>query len=182
MASRPDAASSHPAQRITTPEGEPPARVGFAGGGAPAITGADRGALVYYQGEALGALSVAKRPGENLTPVEGKLMSDLAAQVAAEHGRDGIICNAVGPGKILTGAPGDLAANPVSAAYVRSRTPFARLGQHEDVAAVVAFLASDQASYISGVNLKVERRMDGLLSGTPSAANEEARCSSVGCA
>ena len=33
-----------------------------------------------YQGETLGALSVSKRPGENLTPVEGKLMSDLAAQ------------------------------------------------------------------------------------------------------
>ena len=61
-------------------DGEPPGPVGFAGGGAPAITGADRVALVYYQGEALGALSVAKRPGETLTPVEGKLMSDLAAQ------------------------------------------------------------------------------------------------------
>ena len=33
-----------------------------------------------YQGETLGALTVAKRPGETLTPVEGKLMSDLAAQ------------------------------------------------------------------------------------------------------
>jgi len=42
--------------------------------------GADRVSLVYHQGEALGALSVAKRPGETLTPVEGKLMSDLAAQ------------------------------------------------------------------------------------------------------
>jgi signal transduction histidine kinase len=62
-------------------EGESPGRVGFfAGGGAPDIAGADRVALVYYQGEALGALSVAKRPGENLTPVEGKLMSDLGAQ------------------------------------------------------------------------------------------------------
>ena len=61
-------------------DGAPPGPVGFAGGGAPAITGADRVALVYYQGEALGALSVAKRPGETLTPVEGKLMSDLAAQ------------------------------------------------------------------------------------------------------
>jgi len=61
-------------------EGEPPARVGFTGGGTPAITGANRVTLVYHQGEALGALSLAKRPGENLTPVEGKLMSDLAAQ------------------------------------------------------------------------------------------------------
>jgi signal transduction histidine kinase len=61
-------------------EGEPPARVGFVGGGTPAIIGANRVTLVYHQGEALGALSLAKRPGENLTPVEGKLMSDLAAQ------------------------------------------------------------------------------------------------------
>jgi signal transduction histidine kinase len=63
------------------PAGEaPPAPVGFVDGEAPAVTGADRVSLVYHQGEALGALSVAKRPGENLTPVEGKLMSDLAAQ------------------------------------------------------------------------------------------------------
>ena len=61
-------------------DGAPPGRVGFAGGAAPTITGTNRVALVYHQGEALGALSVAKRPGENLTPVEDKLMSDLAAQ------------------------------------------------------------------------------------------------------
>jgi signal transduction histidine kinase len=61
-------------------DGALPGRVGFAGSEAPAIAGADRVSLVYHQGEALGALSVAKRPGESLTPVEGKLMSDLAAQ------------------------------------------------------------------------------------------------------
>jgi signal transduction histidine kinase len=61
-------------------DGGPPARVGFAGGEAPAIAGADRITLVHYQGEALGALSVSKRPGESLTPVESKLMSDLGAQ------------------------------------------------------------------------------------------------------
>src|SRR5215831_14476040 len=80
----------------------------------------------------------------------------LTRQIAVEHGRDGILCNAVAPGKILTGAPGDLAADPASAAYVRSRTPFSRLGEPTDVAAAVAFLASDQATYISGVNLMVD--------------------------
>jgi NAD(P)-dependent dehydrogenase (short-subunit alcohol dehydrogenase family) len=80
----------------------------------------------------------------------------MTRQIAVEHGRDGIMCNAVAPGKILTGAPGDLAADPVSAAYVESRTPFGRLGQPADVAAAVAFLASGQASYISGVNLMVD--------------------------
>jgi NAD(P)-dependent dehydrogenase (short-subunit alcohol dehydrogenase family) len=80
----------------------------------------------------------------------------MTRQIAVEHGRDGIICNAVAPGKIRTGAPGDLTADPASAAYVWSRTPFARLGEPEDVAAAVSFLASDQASYISGINLLVD--------------------------
>src|SRR6185312_2840664 len=55
----------------------PPARVACHNGEAPAITGANRVAPVSYHGETLGALSVSKRPGEALTPVEGKLMSDL---------------------------------------------------------------------------------------------------------
>jgi signal transduction histidine kinase len=58
----------------------PPRRVALAGGQWPAIAGADRVTLVHYQGETLGALSVSKGPGENLTPVEGKLMSHLGAQ------------------------------------------------------------------------------------------------------
>jgi glucose 1-dehydrogenase len=80
----------------------------------------------------------------------------MTRQIAVEYGRDGIMCNAVAPGKILTGAAGDLAADPASAAYVRSRTPFSRLGEPADVAAAVAFLASDQATFISGVNLMVD--------------------------
>ena len=80
----------------------------------------------------------------------------MTRQIAVEHGRDGILCNAVAPGKIVTGAPGDMAADPASAAYVRSRTPFGRLGEPQDVAAAVSFLASDQASYISGINLMVD--------------------------
>jgi len=59
--------------------GTPP-RVPMADGHPPAIAGAGRVALVGHQGETLGALTVTKKPGETLTPVEGKLMSDLAAQ------------------------------------------------------------------------------------------------------
>jgi NAD(P)-dependent dehydrogenase (short-subunit alcohol dehydrogenase family) len=79
----------------------------------------------------------------------------MTRQIAVEHGRDGIICNAVAPGKIVTGTPGDLSQDPASLAYVQSRTPFSRLGEPDDVASAVAFLAS-QASYISGINLLVD--------------------------
>jgi len=95
-------------------------------------------------------------PGHSAYAVSKGALVQLTRQIAVEHGRDGIICNAVAPGKIVTGAAGDLSQDPDGAAYVRSRTPFGRLGEPQDVAAAVAFLASDAASYISGVNLMVD--------------------------
>jgi glucose 1-dehydrogenase len=95
-------------------------------------------------------------PGHFAYAVSKGGLVQLTRQVAVEHGRDGIICNAVAPGKIVTGAPGDLSRDEESAAYVRGRTPFGRLGEPGDVASAVAFLASDQATYISGVNLMVD--------------------------
>ena len=79
----------------------------------------------------------------------------MTRQIAVEHGKDGILCNSVSPGKIVTGTPGDLSADEAGLAYVRSRTPFSRLGRAEDVAAAVAYMASE-ASYTSGANLMVD--------------------------
>lgn len=95
-------------------------------------------------------------PGHSAYAVSKGGLVQLTRQVAVEHGRDGVICNAVAPGKIITGTPGDLSRDAESAAYVRGRTPFGRLGEPADVAAAVAFLASADASYISGVNLMVD--------------------------
>lgn len=95
-------------------------------------------------------------PGHFAYAVGKGALVQMTRQIAVEHGRDGIICNAVAPGKIVTGTPGDLSQDEVSLAYVRSRTPFARLGEPSDVASAVAFLACDQASYISGINLLVD--------------------------
>lgn len=79
----------------------------------------------------------------------------MTRQIAVDYGPQGIICNGVAPGKIVTGTPGDLSASEEGLAYVRSRTPFARLGRSEDVAAAVSFLANE-ASYVSGSNLMVD--------------------------
>ncbi|HXO67293.1 MAG TPA: GAF domain-containing sensor histidine kinase [Candidatus Dormibacteraeota bacterium] len=51
-----------------------------AGQDLPTIDGADRAVAVRHQGELLGALSVTKRAGEPLTPIEDKLLDDLAHQ------------------------------------------------------------------------------------------------------
>jgi NAD(P)-dependent dehydrogenase (short-subunit alcohol dehydrogenase family) len=79
----------------------------------------------------------------------------MTRQIAVDYGPLGIICNAVAPGKIVTGTPGDLSATEEGLAYVQSRTPFARLGRAEDVAAAVAFLANE-STYVSGANLMVD--------------------------
>jgi NAD(P)-dependent dehydrogenase (short-subunit alcohol dehydrogenase family) len=79
---------------------------------------------------------------------------NLTHQLAVDYGHRGILVNAVAPGKIITGPAST--ANPDSLAYSHARTPFARLGRPEDVAGAVAYLASDDALYVSGTNLLVD--------------------------
>jgi glucose 1-dehydrogenase len=95
-------------------------------------------------------------PGHFAYAVSKGGLVQMTRQIAVEHGRDGILCNAVAPGKIVTGTPGDMSQDETSLAYVKSRTPFSRLGEPTDVASAVAFLASDAATYISGINLLVD--------------------------
>jgi NAD(P)-dependent dehydrogenase (short-subunit alcohol dehydrogenase family) len=67
----------------------------------------------------------------------------------------GVIVNAIAPGKILT-TPLDEPDTPEVLAYSRARTPFPRLGAPADVANAALFLASDEATFISGANLLVD--------------------------
>lgn len=79
----------------------------------------------------------------------------MTRQIAGDYAADGIVCNAVAPGKILTGKSGP-AADPAILTYSHARTPWPRLGQPKDVANAVLFLASDEATYITGENLMVD--------------------------
>jgi glucose 1-dehydrogenase len=79
----------------------------------------------------------------------------LTRQVAADYAKDLIVCNAVAPGKILTGKPA-IDSDPARLAYSKSRTPWPRLGQPSDVANAALYLASDLASYVTGTNLMVD--------------------------
>jgi len=83
----------------------------------------------------------------------------ITRQIAADYAAQGIVCNAVAPGKILTGRTDAIDEDSMN--YARSRTPMAgaplgRLGKPADVASAAVFLASDECSYINGANLMVD--------------------------
>ena len=79
----------------------------------------------------------------------------MTRQIAADYARDGIVCNAIAPGKILTNMGGHIPTEE-QLAYATSRTPWPRLGQPDDVASAALFLASPEATYITGENLMVD--------------------------
>lgn len=87
----------------------------------------------------------------------------LTRQVAVDYANDRIVCNAVAPGKILSGGQdsavtgmGGAVASADKLAAAQSRTPWPRLGLPEDVASAALFLASPEATYITGENLMVD--------------------------
>jgi NAD(P)-dependent dehydrogenase (short-subunit alcohol dehydrogenase family) len=94
-------------------------------------------------------------PGDCSYGVSKSAVVYMTRQIAADYAKEGIVCNAVAPGKIVTGK-GGIAADPDLLAYSRSRTPMPRLGTPEDVARAAVFLASEEASFITGENLMVD--------------------------
>ncbi|HVR52159.1 MAG TPA: glucose 1-dehydrogenase [Pseudorhodoferax sp.] len=79
----------------------------------------------------------------------------LTRQVATDYAAQQIVCNAVAPGKIQTGQGGRALDAAVMDRAIR-RTPWPRLGEPDDVARAVLFLASSEASFITGAQLMVD--------------------------
>jgi 3-oxoacyl-[acyl-carrier protein] reductase len=77
----------------------------------------------------------------------------LTRTLAMEGGRHGITCNAIVPGVIGTEAFNF--ANPEMNQRIVNRTVFKRPGEPQDIANAIAFLCSDLAGYITGVELNV---------------------------
>lgn len=76
-----------------------------------------------------------------------KQLTNVSAIALAPHG---IRVNAIGPGTITTEMSRPALENPAAQAGVRARTPLGRCGEASEIASVAAFLASDDASYITG--------------------------------
>jgi NAD(P)-dependent dehydrogenase (short-subunit alcohol dehydrogenase family) len=85
--------------------------------------------------------------------------SGLTKHLAVEWADKGIRVNAVAPGTIRTEAVRRLPEQPGGAEYIeaiRRNHPMGRLGEPEEVAKAIAFLASDDASFITGAILAVD--------------------------
>jgi NAD(P)-dependent dehydrogenase (short-subunit alcohol dehydrogenase family) len=80
----------------------------------------------------------------------------LTRQFAVRYARHGVRVNAVCPGYIDTPMIANLAAVPEGRRFLESMHPMGRLGRVEEIAAATAFLASDDASFITGVALPVD--------------------------
>jgi glucose 1-dehydrogenase len=119
------------------------------------VTGEARGRIVNISSQH----GMIACPGDIAYGVSKAGTVYITRQIANDYAAQGIVCNGVAPGKILTGRTD--AIDEDSLFYSRSRTPMAReplgrLGKPTDVASAVLFLASDDSTYINGSNLMVD--------------------------
>ena len=83
------------------------------------------------------------------TPTKAGVHS-LMQSLAIVLGPQGITCNSVMPGAIATDINKEDLADPAKREYFNQRVPLGRLGEPDDIAGPVVFLASDAARYVNG--------------------------------
>jgi glucose 1-dehydrogenase len=77
-------------------------------------------------------------------------INQLTKVMALSLAPHGIRVNAIGPGSIMTDMLASIATDKSAKHRLLSRTPLGRIGDPAEIAAIAAFLASDEASYVTG--------------------------------
>lgn len=81
---------------------------------------------------------------------------ELTREMALDYGSDGVNVNAVDPGVIKTAMTQDMIEDPDVKQFIDANTIAPRLGEPEDIAEAVAFLASGSSDFVMGENLVVD--------------------------
>jgi glucose 1-dehydrogenase len=89
-------------------------------------------------------------------------VNSLTTSMALALADKGVRVNGIGPGSIATDMVKQLMVDDAARKKLLSRTPLGRLGDPSEVAAVAAFLASDEASYVTGETIYVDGGRLGL--------------------
>jgi glucose 1-dehydrogenase len=96
---------------------------------------------------------IVPKPGYVSYAMAKSALANMTATLALEYAGQGIRVNAIGPGAIATPMNAGWKDDPALRRAVESRIPMGRAGDPEEIAAVAAFLASDEASYVTGQTL-----------------------------
>jgi meso-butanediol dehydrogenase/(S,S)-butanediol dehydrogenase/diacetyl reductase len=83
-------------------------------------------------------------------------VTNMIRAMALDAGKHAVRVNAVNPSFTDSGMTKDMQADPDLMAKFKERMPLGPMAQPEDIAAVIAFLASDDARFVTGVNLPVD--------------------------
>lgn len=83
-------------------------------------------------------------------------VTSMTRQLAIDFGKQGINVNAIMPGVIKTAMTRAYLDEPDVSARFHDLTPFMRIGEASDVASATVFLASDEASFVTGISLPVD--------------------------
>ncbi len=130
----------------------------------PLMIAAGRGVIVN-----IGSISGnSADPGLALYNASKAFVHGLTRSIAVDHGKQGIRCNAICPGWIMTGmadAAFEVANNPSAAREdALARHAAGRFGKPEDIANAVAWLASEQAEFVTGQTFVID---GGLSAASP---------------
>ena len=99
------------------------------------------------------------------TATKGAVVA-MTRQLAAEGAPHGLRVNTVSPGMIRTAATeGNLLAADHPMRSIAGSIPLGRIGTPDEVATCALFLASDEASYVTGANLMVDGGWSAVLPG-----------------
>jgi NAD(P)-dependent dehydrogenase (short-subunit alcohol dehydrogenase family) len=120
----------------------------------PAMRGAGGGSIVNTSSVAAFRGSLG-RPSHAYAASKGAVLA-LTRAMAASYGRDRIRVNAICPGTIRTRLTADFIERAERDAAEGRGIPLGRVGEPEDIAQCALFLASDEASWISGAAIVVD--------------------------